>query len=254
MKKRHENHRVGHDSLVFRRQTRDNSLVRRTISLIALLAVTSGFALIAASPAQAAQFFLRPDRGPAGSTFTLVGAGFLPSEAVRFTWDGQPLAIEEADVNGGVEVKATVPEDAILGGHEVRAEGTSSGLGNSRIFTVTQAKAESTPAAAPAPAPAPAAQAPSKAAPAAAPAAEASTPAAPAAEAEAGAIPQLSPVNLVPVPPDSATAEVAFDVRVPLPGGGTIKEPPEALLLLAFGLLAIMGVRTVSLGRRLHIW
>lgn len=235
---------------MFDPRVRDNSLMRRAISLGVVLAALMGFALVAATPAQAAQFFLRPDTGPAGSTFSVVGAGFLPSEAVRFTWDGRPLAIQEADVNGRVDVKATVPEDAILGGHEVRAEGTASGIGSSRVFTVTKPQVESAPQAPPAQAPSPAPAKPAATAPGAA-APVAAAPAAPAADST---ITSFTPVTLVQIPPDSASAEVAFDVRVPLPGGGSVKEPPEALLLLAFGLLALMGVRTLALGRRLHIW
>lgn len=229
--------------------------MRRVLSLGVILAAVSGLTLLAASPAQAAQFFLRPDSGPAGSTFSVVGAGFLPSEAVRFTWDGQPLAIQDADVNGSVQANAIVPSDAILGGHEVRAEGTSSGLGSSRVFTVTKTEQASSPQPAPAPVAAPA---PTPSAPAV-PTASAPTATAAAATNDASVDPNaerinLTPVTLLPVAPDSASAEVAFDVRVPLPGGGTVKQPPEALLLLAFGMLAVIGIRTVSLGRRLHIW
>lgn len=242
-----------HRDLVFGSRVRDNAVMRRVLSLGVILAAVSGFTLLAAAPAQAAQFFLQPDSGPTGSTFKVVGAGFLPSEAVRFTWDGKPLAIQDADVNGSVQAKALVPSDALLGGHEVRAEGTSSGLGSSRVFTVTKAEQAASPQAAPAPVAAPAPATPAQAATTApSPAADTSTAAA-SVDPNAERI-NLTPVTLLPVAPDSASAEVAFDVRVPLPGGGSVKQPPEALLLLAFGLLAITGIRTVSLGRRLHIW
>lgn len=243
--------------LVIGAHSRDNLLMRRVISLGALLFALLGLSLVVAGPAHAARFFLRPNSGPVGSTFTIVGAGFLPSEAVRFTWDGRPLAVEEANVNGDVETTATVPQDAILGGHEVRAEGTSSGLGYSQVFTVTK-----TEAAAPAPAPAPP-QSPGQAsapvaAQAAAPAATApaapATPSAPAEDLNAIDKSAFTPITLIPVPPDSAAAEVAFDVKVPLPGASGLQEPPEALLLIAFGMLSVIGVRTLSLGRRLHIW
>ena len=224
----------------------------------ALLAAATGLAIASAAPAQAATMFMNPSSGPAGSTFEIVAAGFLPSEAVHFTWDGGPLAVTEADIYGNVAAQATVPHDAAVGGHSVKAEGGSSGLGAARPFNVTRANtaAAAPPAAAPAAPPAastpPPAAAPS--APAAAPAAAPVAPAVPAGTDAAAPTGTSGLTATVPTVPDGETAEVAFDVRVPLPLGANPEEPPELWLLTAFALFSVSACRTVAVGRKLRVW
>lgn len=222
----------------------------------ALVVAVLGLGLVLAAPAQSATapvLFVNPDKGPAGATFEIVAAGFGPREVVQFLWDGGQLTVAEADWSGNVSANATVPRDAAPGNHRIDTQRSLPGPNSSRTYSVTPSAA-----AAPAVAPAPAPTQPA-AAPAAAPAPAAPAAAAPTADAAAPAVDATSSGSLytafTPVTvPDTTTAEVAFDVKVPLPLGPNPEQPPELLLLTAFALFSATACRTVALGRRLRVW
>lgn len=219
----------------------------------AMMVAVLGLGLLLAAPAQSATapvLFVNPDKGPAGATFEIVAAGFGPREVVQFLWDGGQLTVAEADWSGNVSANATVPRDAAPGNHQIDTRRSLPGPNSSRTYSVTPSAAAA-PTVAPTPAPAQPAPAPA-AAPAPAPAAPATDAAAPAVDAtSSGSLyTAFTPVTV----PDTTTAEVAFDVKVPLPLGPNPAEPPELLLLTAFALFSATACRTVALGRRLRVW
>ena len=223
----------------------------------ALVVAVLGLGIVLAGPAQSATapvLFVNPDKGPAGASFEIVAAGFGPREVVQFLWDGGQLTVAEADWSGNVSANATVPRDAAPGNHRIDTQRSLPGPNSSRTYSVTPSAAGA-PAVAPTPAPAqpaatPAAS-PAAAAPAAeAPAADAAAPAAADSTASGSLYTAFTPATV----PDSTTAEVAFDVKVPLPLGPNPQEPPELLLLTAFALFSATACRTVALGRSLRVW
>lgn len=81
---------------------------------------------------------MTPDEGPAGSTITASGCGWLAGEQVSITWvtTGASLGTDYTDSDGCFARIVTIPSGAGDGDHTVSAAGDTSGASAQTTFTV----------------------------------------------------------------------------------------------------------------------
>src|SRR5438105_3602919 len=103
--------------------------------LLAAAAAQAPLAPAAAGTASAS-IALSPPSGPPGSSTTVSGQGFGPSEQVRISFDPILVAQAMTDPSGSFTKAIQVPSGARPGQHIVFARGQSSGLAASATFTV----------------------------------------------------------------------------------------------------------------------
>jgi N-acetylneuraminic acid mutarotase len=81
-------------------------------------------------------FNLAPGFGAPGATVRATGGGFTPNEPMKIYWESTVLATSVANGNGGFTVDVTIPADATVGGHIMKAVGQTSKRVAYRWFAV----------------------------------------------------------------------------------------------------------------------
>jgi hypothetical protein len=91
------------------------------------------------APSPNPTFNLTPAFGPAGSSIKAVGGGFSPGEQLKVYFETTVLATVTTNSNGGFTVIVTIPANASVGGHLMKAVGQTSGRVAYRWFATLPA-------------------------------------------------------------------------------------------------------------------
>jgi outer membrane protein assembly factor BamB len=110
---------------------------RTILVVLGLVFASAGSAgPVRADAAQAAALRVDPAAGPSTARVSLTGAGFQPAEVVGLLFDSTRLRVAIAAGDGSLTARIEVPAEAFPGGHDIAAQGMSSGRFASTRFTV----------------------------------------------------------------------------------------------------------------------